>query len=65
MPEPLAIYRSIIALAESIIRLYKTELIKSRKPWKGFEDLEIATAEWVSMAKSRSPLVANRSPHPA
>jgi putative transposase len=35
------------ALAESIIGLYKTELIKPRRPWKGVEDLEIATAEWV------------------
>ena len=33
------------ALAESIIGLYKTELIKPRRPWEGFDDLEIATAE--------------------
>ena len=31
-------------LAESINELYKTELIKPRKPRKGLEDLEIATA---------------------
>lgn len=31
------------ALAESVIGLYKTELIKPRKPWKGLDDLEIAT----------------------
>jgi putative transposase len=37
----------INALAESVIGLYKTELIKPRRPWKGFDDLEIATAEWV------------------
>ena len=35
------------ALAESINGLYKTELIKPRKPWKGVDDVEIATAEWV------------------
>ncbi len=35
------------ALAESVIGLYKTELVKPRRPWKGFEDLEVATAEWV------------------
>ena len=35
------------ALAESVIGIYKTELIKKRGPWKGFDDLEIATAEWV------------------
>mgnify|MGYP000592552458 CR=1 FL=1 len=35
------------ALTESIIGLYKTELVKRQRPWKGFDDLEIATAEWV------------------
>lgn len=41
------------ALAESIIGLYKTELIKPRRPWKGVEDLEIATAEWVDWFNHR------------
>ncbi|GAA1214828.1 Integrase core domain-containing protein [Prauserella alba] len=35
------------ALAESVIGLYKTELVKPRRPWKGFDDPEIANAEWV------------------
>ncbi len=35
------------ALMESAIGLYKTELIKPRKPWKGLADVELATAEWV------------------
>jgi transposase InsO family protein len=35
------------ALMESQIGLYKTELIKPRKPWKGLADVEVATAEWV------------------
>ena len=35
------------ALAETINGLYKTELIKPRKPWRGVEDVENATAEWV------------------
>ena len=43
------------ALAESIIGLYKTELIKPRRPWKGIEDLEIATAEWVDWFNHRRP----------
>ena len=30
-----------------MIGLYKAELIKPRRPWKGLDDLEIATAEWV------------------
>ncbi|WP_443732526.1 integrase core domain-containing protein [Streptomyces lomondensis] len=29
------------------IGLYKTELIKPRKPWHGLADVELATAEWV------------------
>lgn len=41
------------ALAESVIGLYKTELIKPRRPWKGFDDLEIATAEWVDWFNHR------------
>jgi putative transposase len=35
------------ALAETINGLYKTELIKPRKPWRTIEDVEVATAEWV------------------
>lgn len=44
------------ALAESIIGLYKTELVKAPRPWKGFDDLEIATAEWVDWFNHRRPL---------
>lgn len=35
------------ALAETIIGLYKTELIQRGKPWKTVEDVETATARWV------------------
>ena len=35
------------ALMESRTGLYKTELIKPRKPWHGLPDIELATAEWV------------------
>ena len=35
------------ALAESIIGLFKTEVIHRRRPWRGFDDVEIATLEWV------------------
>jgi len=35
------------ALAETINGLYKTELIKPRRPWKTIDDVEYATAEWV------------------
>lgn len=43
------------ALAESVIGLYKTELVKPRRPWKGVDDLEIATAEWVDWFNHRRP----------
>jgi len=43
------------ALAESVIGLCKTKLIKARRPWKGFEDLEVATAEWVDWFNHRRP----------
>jgi putative transposase len=36
------------ALAETVNGLYKTELIKPRKPWKNVDEVEFATAEWVN-----------------
>ena len=41
------------ALAESIIGLYKTELIRNRGPWRGLDDLELATLEWVDWFNHR------------
>jgi putative transposase len=35
------------AMAETIIGLYKTELIRNRGPWKGLDDIEYATLEYV------------------
>ncbi|MFQ5524446.1 MAG: IS3 family transposase, partial [Acidimicrobiia bacterium] len=35
------------ALAETVIGLYKTELIDPQGPWTRFEDLELATLTWV------------------
>jgi putative transposase len=35
------------ALMESAIGLYKTRLIKPRRPWRTLTDVELATAEWV------------------
>lgn len=35
------------ALAETVIGLFKTELIHRRGPWRGFDDVEFATLEWV------------------
>jgi putative transposase len=36
------------AVAETTIGLYKTELINRRGPWRGAEQVELATGEWVS-----------------
>ena len=35
------------ALAESVNGLYKAELIHRRGPWRGVEDVELATSRWV------------------
>jgi putative transposase len=35
------------ALAESIIGLYKTELIYRQGPWRGHEDVELATLTYI------------------
>jgi len=36
------------ALAESVIGLFKTEVIACRGPWRTLDDVEFATLEWVS-----------------
>jgi putative transposase len=36
------------ALAESVIGLFKTEVIHRDGPWRGLEDVEYATLEWVA-----------------
>ena len=43
------------ALAETINGLYKTELIRPRKPWRTIEEVELATAEWVDWFNHRRP----------
>jgi len=41
------------ALAETIIGLYKTEVIRRRGPWKTIDDVEFATLEWVDWFNNR------------
>jgi putative transposase len=41
------------ALAETIIGLYKTELIRQRGPWRNLEDVEFATLTWVDWFNNR------------
>ena len=36
------------AMAESVIGLFKTEVIRRLGPWKGIEDVEFATLDWVA-----------------
>jgi len=41
------------ALAESTIGLYKAELVHHRGPWRGLDDLELATLEYVDWYNHR------------
>jgi transposase InsO family protein len=35
------------ALAETVMGLFKAEVIRKRGPWRGLEEVEVATLEWV------------------
>ncbi len=41
------------ALAETVIGLYKTEVIRRRGPWRHLEAVEFATLEWVDWFNNR------------
>lgn len=41
------------ALAETMIGLYKTELIHRRGPWRNLDEVEYATLEWVDWFNNR------------
>lgn len=41
------------ALAETVIGLYKTELIRNRGPWRNLDEVEYATLEWVDWFNHR------------
>ena len=53
------------ALAETMIGLYKAELVRSRGPWRGLEDLEYATLEWVDWFNHRRLFEAHGQIPPA
>ena len=40
-------------MAESIIGLFKTELIYRRGPWRSLDAVELATLEWVDWYNNR------------
>jgi putative transposase len=48
------------ALAETIIGLFKAEVIHRRGPWRGAETVEFATLEWVDWFNNRRPLETDR-----
>ena len=41
------------ALAESIIGLFKTEVIRRKGPWRGLEAVEHANLDWVDWFNNR------------
>jgi len=41
------------ALAETVIGLYKTEVIRNRGPWKNLDEVEYATLEWIDWFNHR------------
>ena len=52
------------ALMESTIGLFKTELIKPRRPWKTLDEVELAAAEWIDWYCRRRLHGEIGTPHP-
>jgi putative transposase len=50
---------SVNALAESVIGLFKTELIRRRGPWRTVEHVEAATLNWVEWFNQHRLLEVN------
>jgi putative transposase len=46
-------YRGVNALAESVIGLFKTEVIQRKGPWRHLEAVEFATLTWVDWFNTR------------
>ena len=44
---------TVVAVAETINGLYKTEVIRRRGPWRSLEAVEFATLEWVDWFNNR------------
>ena len=40
-------------MAEAFNSLYKAELVRNRGPWRGLDDLEIATVEYIDWYNNR------------
>jgi putative transposase len=41
------------AMAEAFNSLYKAELVRNKGPWRGLDDLEIATVEYIDWYNNR------------
>ena len=41
------------AMPESVIGLYKTELVRRKGPWRKLDDLEFAEMEWIDWFNNR------------
>jgi putative transposase len=41
------------AMAEAFNSLHKTELVRNKDPWRGLDDLEIATVEYIDWYNNR------------
>jgi Phage integrase family len=64
LPPPQEVKRAIddyLRLDESIIGLYKTEVIHRRGPWRRLDDVECATFTWVDWFKERRTCYPHRS----
>ena len=48
------------ALAESVIGLFKTEVIRRRGPWRHLEAVEFATLDWVDWFNHAAAARADR-----
>ena len=53
------------ALAETVIGLFKTELIRQQGPWRNLEAVEFATLSWVDWFNNRRLLQPNGDLPPA
>ena len=53
------------ALAETIIGLFKTEVIRQQGPWRGIDTVELATLKWVDWFNHRRLFEPNGNVPPA
>jgi len=51
-------------MAESIIGLYKTALVRNIGPWRGLDDRELATLEWSTGSTAAGSAKTTAGSHP-